>query len=430
MLTNAKEMAIIILHIKLDGGGIAMYIKRHMEDAVKNVSKMFGSIMVTGFRQAGKTTLLNKITEGMNYATLDDPILLAQAVNEPGTFFKDTPPPVFVDEIQYAPNLFPYIKMHIDAAGTKGQFFLSGSQQFHMMKNVSESLAGRIGILNLSGISLRELNGIAFNKPFIPTQGYFNERRKELRSVEYKRLWGIIHRGSMPELMANNEINWQNYYASYTRTYIERDVRELTQVGDEVKFFQFLAAAAAVNGSLLNIASLSREIGISQPTAERWLSILQTSNIIHLLRPYHNNLTKRAIKTPKVYFTDTGLAAYLTKWPNPEVLSVSAQAGSFFETFVITEIFKSYYNAGVLEPPLYFFRDKEQNEIDLIIQEGDTLHPIEIKKYADPRKEDIKAFRLLDNIPNVRRGSGGVICMYDKLLTLKDEDKIIPVSYL
>ncbi|OQB12897.1 MAG: hypothetical protein BWY15_02046 [Firmicutes bacterium ADurb.Bin193] len=406
-----------------------MYIQRHIENAIVKASKMFGAVMVTGPRQVGKTTLLKNVTGNMTYVTLDDPILLQSAISESGTFFKDFPPPVFVDEIQYAPNLFPYIKMYIDKEKSKGQFFLSGSQQFQMMKNVSESLAGRIGILNLLGLSLREINGVEFNKPFLPSDEYFNERRNDLKETPYKDIWHIIHRGSMPELIANPDFDWQTYYAAYVKTYIERDVRELTQVGDEVKFLRFMTVIAASSGQLLNLASVSRDVGISPPTAERWLSILKASSIVYLLEPYHNNLTKRAIKTPKVYFLDTGLMAYLTRWPTPETLQTGAP-GAFFESFVVAEIIKSYYNAGILEPPVYFYRDKEQNEIDLLIYENGTLYPIEIKKHADPEKSDIAAFAVLDKIPGIHRGPGGVVCMYDHLITLKGEDRAIPVNYL
>ncbi len=407
-----------------------MYIKRHIENSIIKTAKLFGAVMVTGPRQVGKTTLLKNVTGSMTYVTLDDPILLQTAVNESGTFFKDFPPPVFIDEIQYAPNLFPYIKMYIDKEKVKGLFFLSGSQQFHMMKNVSESLAGRIGILHLLGLSLREMRGVEFSRPFLPEDDYFKERRANLKETSYKDIWHIIHRGSMPELTANPDFDWQIYYAAYVKTYIERDVRELTQVGDEVKFLKFMTVIAASSGQLLNLASVSRDVGISPPTAERWLSILKTSGIVHLLEPYYNNLTKRAIKTPKVYFLDTGLMAYLTRWPTPETLQTGAQAGAFFESFVVSEIIKSYYNEGILEPPIYFYRDKEQNEIDLLIHENGTLYPIEIKKHADPEKNDVAAFALLDKIPGVRRGSGGVVCMYDHLITLKGEDRAIPVNYL
>ncbi|ADY54467.1 putative GTP-binding protein [Syntrophobotulus glycolicus DSM 8271] len=408
-----------------------MYIKRHMEDTVKKIEKMFGAVIVTGPRQVGKTTLLKEIKPDIPYLTLDDPIMLRTAVEESGTFFKASPPPVFVDEIQYAPNLFPYIKMALDQSHKKGQFYLSGSQQFKLMKNVSESLAGRIGIMNLLGLSLREISGISFSNPFIPTPEYFAERKQELVDTDYQNIWKTIHRGSMPEMYAGGEaMDWQLFYGAYTKAYIERDVRELTQVGDEVKFINFMTSIASCTGQLLNLASVARDVGISQPTADRWLSVLRASNIVCLLQPYFNNVAKRAIKTPKLYFLDTGLAAYLTRWNTPEVLQNGAMAGAFFETFVISEIIKSYYNAGMLEPPLYYYRDKEQNEIDLMIYQDMTLYPIEIKKHADPKRDDIAAFNMLDKLGNVKRGPGGVVCMYDKLLPFGGDDMVIPLKYL
>ncbi|MCX4286799.1 MAG: DUF4143 domain-containing protein, partial [Clostridia bacterium] len=340
------------------------------------------------------------------------------------------PPPVFIDEIQKAPALFEQIKLLIDRDRKKGSFFMCGSQQFKMMKGVSESLSGRIGLVTLLGYSLREMQGVDFDVPFIPTEDYFAERKKRPAEIGYDDIWNIIHRGSMPELYENPDYDWQMFYAAYLRTYIERDVRELTEIGDVVKFSKFMIAAAAMTGNLLNISSLARDVGISQPTAERWLSVLVASNIVYLLQPYSNNVTKRAVKTPKLYFLDTGLAAYLTKWSSPDVLKNGAMAGAFFETFVIAEIIKSYYNKGVLEPPIYFYRDKEMNEIDLLIESDSVIHPIEIKKHADPTKKDMASFDLLDKYSNVKRGSGGVVCMYDNLITLKDRDKIIPINYL
>jgi len=407
-----------------------LYIRRHLERAIELTARMFGAVLVTGPRQVGKTTLLREFTGKMSYVTLDDPLLLQSALNEPGTFFKDHPPPVFIDEIQYAPCLFPYIKMWIDQTKGKGQFFLSGSQQFQMMKRISESLAGRIGILNLAGLSLREIGAIAFDQPFLPEEGYFNARKMELQEIGYQDVWKIIHRGSMPELVNNPDFDWRTYYAAYVKTYLERDVRSLAQVGDEMKFLRFMTAAAAQSGQLLNLSSLARDAGISPPTAERWLSILRASGTVYVLEPYYNNIIKRAVKTPKIYFMDTGLAAWLTRWPNSETLKAGAQAGAFFEGFVIAEIIKSYYNAGVLDPPLYFYRDKEQHEIDLLIQQGDTLHPIEIKKHADPHKSDIAAFSILDKLAGIQRGTGGVVCMYDHLVTLSGKDKVIPVNFL
>lgn len=407
-----------------------MYIYRHAEKTVDKLSQMFGAVLVAGPRQIGKTTMLKQLKASVRYVTLDDPILLANAIETSNTFFKDNPPPVFVDEVQKAPALFPQIKMYLDKEGLKGQFFLCGSQQFQMMKNVGESLAGRLGILTLLGLSLREKYSCRCMLPFLPTAEYFAERGEECTDVAYQEIWHNICRGSMPELWSNPDFDWQMFYGAYVRTYIERDVRELSQVGDEVKFMKFMAVLAARTGQLLNISSAAAEVGISQPTADRWLSILAASNIIYLLKPYFNNLTSRAVKTPKLYFLDTGLAAYLTKWTTPEVLKNGAMAGAFFESFVLSEIIKSYYNQGILEPPLYFYRDKEQREIDILIENNGVLHPLEIKKHADPKAEDIANFTVLDKIPGVTRGSGGVICMYDRLLTLKGEDKIIPVNYL
>ena len=407
-----------------------MYIIRHAEKTVDKLAKMFGAILVTGPRQVGKTTMLQNITQNLTYVTLDDLILQASAQEESATFFKDNPPPVFVDEIQKAPELFPQIKIILDREHKKGQFFMCGSQQFQMMKGVSESLSGRIGLVTLLGFSLRESHHIDFDMPFLPTDDYFSARRQQLADIPYNEIWHTIHRGSMPEMFDNPDYDWQMFYGAYVRTYIERDVRDLTEIGDTIKFARFMTAAAASTGQLLNLASLARDVGISQPTAERWLSILVASNVVYLLQPYFNNITKRTIKTPKLYFLDTGLAAYLTRWNTPEVLKSGAMAGAFFENFVITEIIKSYYNKGILEPPLYFYRDKDMNEIDLLIENGGTLHPLEMKKHADPQKKDVDPFALIDKIPNVKRGTGGVICLYNNLVTLKGNDRAIPVKFL
>jgi len=407
-----------------------MYVKRHAEKTVQELSQMFGAVLVAGPRQVGKTTMLETLTTGANYVSLDDPIVRASAEEESGTFFKDNPPPVFVDEIQKAPVLFEQIKLILDRERKKGQFFMCGSQQFKMMKGVSESLAGRIGLVTLLGFSVRESYGVECDTPFVPTQEYFDERKRQLADISYNDVWVRIHRGSMPELQGNPNFNWQMFYGAYVRTYIERDVRDLSEVGDTVKFTKFMVAAAASTGQLLNLASLARDVGVSQPTAERWLSILVASNIVYLLQPYSNNVTKRAIKTPKLYFLDTGLAAYLTRWNTPDVLKTGAMAGAFFESFVVSEIIKSYYNKGVLDLPVYFYRDKDMNEIDLLIEESGVLYPIEMKKHADPQKKDVDAFDLLDKIPGIKRGPGGVVCLYDKLITLKGNDKVIPINYL
>lgn len=432
LLTFIEKSAIIIVYIKLvEVNKMSdVYIKRHAERTVKELSKMFGAVLVAGSRQVGKTTMLKALNQNIGYVTLDDPIIRAAASEQAGTFFKDNPPPVFLDEVQKAPVLFEQIKMFIDRDHKKGQFFMCGSQQFRMMKGVSETLSGRIGLVTLLGFSLRERYGISCDAPFLPTDRYFSERRKQIADNSYDDVWKIVHRGSMPELAVNTDFDWQMFYSAYVRTYIERDVRELSDIGDEVKFTRFMTAAAASTGQLVNLTSIARDVGISQPTAERWLSTLVASNVVYLLRPYSNNITKRAVKTPKLYFLDTGLAAYLTKWTNADVLKNGAMAGAFFESFVISEIIKSYYNRGIIDPPLYFFRDKDMNEIDLLIEENGTLYPLEIKKHADPGKKDIAAFKILDKVPSVKRGSGGVICLYDNLVTFSENDRVIPINYL
>ena len=407
-----------------------MFYERHADEAIGKLAKMFGAVLVTGARQVGKTTLLRELTGPIGYITLDDKIQLVNAIDQPGTFIKDNPPPVFIDEIQYAPDLFPQIKMILDREKKKGQFFLSGSQQFKMMKNVSESLAGRIGILSLAGLSLRELYHVSFREPFLPTDEYLQRRNKDKARIPYPDVWNIIHRGGFPELSANPDYDWRMFYTGYITTYIERDVRDLTQVGDIVKFTRFMTVAASRTGQLLNLASMARDVGISQPTAERWLSVLVASNLVYLLAPYHNNITKRTVKTPKLYFLDTGLAAHLTRWTTAEVLKNGAMAGAFFESFVISEIIKSYSNKGILDFPLYFYRDRDGIEIDLLIEDSGTLYPIEIKKHSDPKKSDMASFHILDKIPQVKRGQGGVICLYDHLTTLQDDVKIIPINML
>ena len=403
------------------------YYKRLAENAIKKQEKMFKTILVTGARQVGKTTLLKNMNPNMNYITLDDMILNQSAVEEPELFLKANKPPIIIDEIQYAPNLLRYIKMVVDNSEKKSLYYLTGSQQFHLMKDVSESLAGRVGILNLLGLSLREIKEIEFNEPFLPTEEYLSKRKKHVKEISYNEIWNIIHKGSMPALY-QEESDVDMFYAMYVSTYIERDVRSLTQIGDTLSFFKFMTALASRIGQLLNLNSIANEVGITIPTAQRWLSILVASNIVYVLEPYYNNIMKRAVKTPKVYFLDTGLAAYLTKWKTSEVLESGTMAGNFFENYVIVEIIKSYYNIGELRPPVYFYRDKEKREIDLIIEENGELYPIEIKKTANPSKDMIENFKVLETVSQVQEGA--VICMYDKIINLDEKNKVIPYNYL
>ncbi len=403
------------------------YIKRNAEDVIKKEEKLFKAILVTGARQVGKTTMLKNLKPDINYVTLDDMLQNQLAQEDPALFLKSNNVPIIIDEVQYAPDLLRYIKIAVDNSEEKAIFYLTGSQQFHLMKNISESLAGRIGIVNLLGLSLREIKEVDFNLPFIPTNEYLEERKKHEINISYDEIWNIIHKGAMPALY-QQESDSELYYSTYVNTYIERDVRNLTQVGDTLSFLKFMTALASRIGQLLNLNSVANEVGITIPTAQRWLSILISSNIVYLLEPYYNNIMKRTVKTPKIYFLDTGLVAYLTRWKNKEVLESGTMAGNFFENFVIVEIIKSYYNTGELRPPLYFYRDKEKREIDLIIEQNGKLYPIEIKKSAKPNKEMIENFKVLDKISKV--GEGAVICMYDQILDLDEKNKAIPYRYL
>ncbi len=407
-----------------------MYIRRHIENAVLERAKMKGAVVVTGARQVGKTTLLENIIPGIPKVTFDDLPTRLRAVDEPSVFFEFNPPPIFIDEVQYAPVIFHYIKILLDKSHNKGDFFLTGSQSFELMENVTESLAGRAGILELHGLSLREINGEAWAEPFISTMDYLKKRKSEYKpfkpALSVSKAWEIIHRGCMPELVANPDFKWQAFYSDYIKTYIERDVRQLTQVADEENFIKFMTVCAAMTGQMLNLASLARDVGISEPTAKRWLSILKTSGVVYLLKPYSNNAINRAVKTPKLHFLDIGLAAYLTRWLTPETMSNGAMNGCFFESFVVSEILKSYTNAG-LEVDLYYLRDGHQKEIDLLIHENNTLYPIEIKSKAEPDLRDIKHFSMLDSIKGVNIGEGGVICMANDILPLKGKNYIIPL---
>jgi predicted AAA+ superfamily ATPase len=409
-----------------------MYIKRHVEDTIKKVSEMYPAVIVTGPRQVGKTTVLKKLYGNLRYVTLDNPETLEYARNEGGLFFKTFIPPVVLDEVQYAPELFPYIKIIADETKQKKLFYMTGSQTFHLMKNVSESLAGRIGIIQILGLSLREIKERKFNMPFLPTGGYLEQLEEDVKELSQEEIWSIIQRGSMPRLYhADVDDNfWRQFYSYYVKTYIERDVRALTQVGDEIAFLQFMRLLAASTGQLLNYSRIANEIGKSVGTVKNWVSILRTSGVIYLLQPYYHNFNKRVVKTPKVYFLDTGLASYLTGWYTPEQLQFGAMSGCMFETFVVSEILKSYYNKGYDDFGFSFYRDKDMNEIDLLIENNGVLYPIEIKKTGSPNKQDIKAFSKLEKEEKKILGEGGIICMADSIRYLTTKDRVIPFKYL
>lgn len=404
-----------------------MYIVRNCEKTIEYMSERFPVVLVTGPRQVGKTTMLMKLAEkNRNYVTLDDPNARNMAINEPGLFLQRYEPPVIIDEIQYAPNLMQYIKLYVDENKKMGDIWMTGSQMFHLMKNVSESLAGRVGILRMQGFSGAELDGYD-NEAFIMDSEKLIVKVKERTRKSLKEVYKMIYMGQMPGVYSR-DISPDIFYGAYINTYIQRDIKELTQVADEMLFLQFLTACAARTSQMLNLADIARDIGISAPTAKQWLSILITSGIVILVEPYFNNRMKRIIKSPKLYFMDTGLCAYLTKWNNPESLETGSMSGAFFETFVVSEVIKSYQNLG-LQAPICYYRDKDKREIDLIIEQNNTLYPIEIKKSASPNKEAVKHFQVLDK-SDVNVGTGAVICMANDLVPLDKDNWLVPVWLL
>jgi len=402
-----------------------MLKKRVIEKYIKNLSNQFKVLLITGARQVGKSTLLKHCDNKRTYVTLDDYRAREMAVNEPELFLQRYKTPVIIDEIQYAPNLLSYIKIHVDNFDKKGQYWLTGSQQFHMMKNITESLAGRVAIIDLKGFSLKELDD-SEQIPFLPTIDFVEKMRKSSKKYDLSDIYKIIWLGSYPEINANKNIDWETFYKSYLRTYIERDIKDLNAVKNEMDFLKFLKVLAARTGQMLNYADIANEVGASLPTIKSWVSILVSSNIVYLLQPYFSNLNKRIVKTPKVYFTDTGLCSYLTSWDNPNVLESGAMSGAIFETFVINEIIKSYTH-NTKEPNIYYYRDKDKKEIDVIIEKNGKLYPVEIKKTANPDKNMIKNFSV---IPEHLLGEGAVVCLANEDFPITKTVNAIPVSYI
>lgn len=411
------------------------FIKRHIEKTIERLSSSYPAVLITGARQTGKTTLLKKITDSQNiqYLTFDDPIEEQSAKNDPKSFLEFHPYPFMFDEIQYIPDLFRYLKIQIDQNRQNGMYFLTGSQQFKLMETASESLSGRIGIVQLYPLSAREIREDENSESFIPTKDFILARNSSLkqRDSNIKKTWLSIYTGGYPEVVKGNVLP-KDFYANYLKTYIERDIKKLTQVADEMQFFQFISVAAARTGQLVNYSDISKDCGISEVTAKKWLSLLVSSGLVYLLQPYFTNIEKRVVKTAKLYFMDTGLAAYLTRWSNPEVMQSGAMAGAFFETYVISEIIKSFSNNGE-EPPIYFYRDKDKYEIDLLIEQNNILYPIEIKKTATPSSDDAKNFFITKRIKNIKIAQGIIICNCSQVLNVKNKDSsvlAIPVEYI
>lgn len=401
-----------------------MYIHRTLEPIIQKANALFPVVLITGPRQVGKTTMLEKLSDAKRkYVSLDFPIAREMAKTDPELFLQRYAPPVTIDEIQYAPELLPFIKIYVDTHKRKGDFWLTGSQMFHMMKNVSESLAGRVAVIFMQGLSNSEIAEV-IGAPFMVDPKDLMSRLNNYPKQELKDVYERIFKGSMPEAYSG-AFDRELYYNSYVNTYLQRDIKDLTQVGDELAFFRFMTSCAARTSQMVNYADMAKDVGISAPTAKQWLSILVSSGIVTLVEPYFNNSLKRIIKSPNLYFFDTGLCAFLTRWDNAQTLEVSAMSGAFFETYVVSEIIKSYYNAGK-RPPIFYYRDTDNKEIDLIIEQNNTLYPIEIKKSANPGKDAVKHFGILEKTGK-QVGSGSVICLTSDLLPIDKKNWFVPV---
>ena len=415
-------------------------IRRDISNQILEVSNHFPVVLITGARQVGKTTLFNNLITSQKikreYVTLDDLDERALAQNDPKMFLQTHKPPVFIDEVQYAPNLFTYIKIHVDSSHKNGDFWLTGSQKFELMKNVSESLAGRVAIIDLLGISQSEIqndnspktNNKKQTLPFLLDDNWLEYKRNEnINFLNVDDIYKIIFRGSYPKLIADPKLKRETFYNSYIQSYIERDVKSLLKPQSEVSFFYFLKIAASRTGMLLNYTDIANSVDVDVKTIKSWISVLEASNIIKLLYPYYNNISKRLIKTPKLYFLDTGLVSYLSGWDSYKTLLNGNISGAILETYVFSEILKSYYN-NLLTPNIYFYRDLDQKEIDFIIEQNGTLYPIEVKKSASPGNAKLH-FNALEKFgKNV--GKGALLCFYDKLFPVGREVWSVPVCYI
>ena len=409
-----------------------MYITRHMEKPVMELNEQYPVLLLTGPRQVGKTTMLEHLIEvegkGRKKVSLDDLTLRELAKTDPKMFFQLYQPPLLIDEVQYAPELFPYIKIMVDERHQPGDFWLTGSQLFKMMEGVQESLAGRVALLHLSPLSQSEIMKRPPEPPFSLELPLLSERQNGRQMLNTPEVFQRIHQGGMPALVTGTYSNASIFYSSYIDTYMERDVRRLSNDIDSLKFLRFLRSVAARTSQQVNYKGIADDAEIDQTTAKNWLHVLEALGIIFLLEPYSNNVLKRTVSTPKLYFYDSGIVCYLTRWSSPETAMEGAMSGALLENYTVAEIIKSYQNAGQ-EPFLYYYRDKDAREIDLILERDGKLFPIEIKKMASPPKKLTKVFDLIDKSP-LQRGTGAILCMADQLGAFDQNNLIVPISLI
>ncbi len=408
------------------------HIERDLKSKIIDLNKEYSAILITGARQVGKSTLFETIMkeqgEEREIVTLDDLEARALAKKDPAMFLQIHEPPVMIDEVQYAPELFSYIKIAIDRGAAPGSFWLTGSQTFKLMDLAQESLAGRVAILRLPPLSQHEAYGKDDSKPFSIDLAELKKRKKTHAPATMDEIYERIWIGQMPGLISGKYTDRDVYYSSYIQTYIERDVSDLIQGVDKLLFQDFIRSAASRIGEVLNVHAIAGDVGINDDTAKRWLQVLEKSEIITLLRPYSNNLLHRTIKTPKLYFFDTGLVAYLTKYSSPEILANGALAGHILENYVVMEIIKSYKNAAK-DCLFWYYRDKDNKEVDMILESDGMLHPIEVKRSVNPGTELVGVFSVL-NKATTPRGCGAIICMRPELSAVDSNNLIVPVWYI
>jgi len=409
-----------------------MYITRKLEQKLLSLSASFPIVMVTGARQVGKTTLLLRLREQVRgFVSLDIPENRLMAVEEPTAFLIKYKPPVIIDEFQYAPALLPYIKAYADEHKNCGDFWLTGSQSFILMKNVSESLAGRVGILNLYSLSQSEITGTLFDEYTTSFENLISRQTVAL-PMNKSEVFAKILKGGMPRVYESMPATLQDYFGAYFQTYLSRDIRDLAQVADELSFYKFLQVSASLASEQLDYTNIAKKVGITVNKAKEWVSIMVSSGIIILLAPYFNNALKRVVKTPKVYFMDTGLLCYLRGIDDANALEKIIDSGDFFENYVVSEVYKSFANAGK-RPPLYYFRDANNRiEIDLIIEQNGVIYPIEIKESSNPDKKAVKSFEALLPVSNegIRIGTGNVICNSRDIYPLGNDVWAVPHWYI
>lgn len=405
-----------------------MYINRQLETKFLKMSKFFKAVLVTGARQVGKTTMLKHLSDERTYVSLDDTDVLLLAKQDPKLFFMRFKPPIIIDEVQKAPELFPYIKILCDESEENGLFWLTGSEQFSMMKNVTESLAGRIGIMTLYPLSMAEITGVSFDTPIDFSIESLVEREKQAKNYDLDSVFDIIWKGGMPQVQNADSEERSIYFSSYINTYLMRDVTAVGGITDELRFVKFLTACAAFAAGQLNLNNLAIIAEISQPTAKSWLSLLERLHIVYLLAPYANNKLKRLAKTPKLYFWDTGLCSYLAKWLSKDTLLNGNAAGQYFENFVVTELIKDldYHSVNY---DISYFRDSNSKEIDVFLEYENKIHPLEIKLSSSPDRREVKKYAVLDT-NSIPRGKGGIICMIPSVLPIDQDNSYIPVNVL